>query len=77
MKERAFDEGVGRCTAGEKETNQQDKTFQVKNRDEVTSDNDIKVGIAHLLTFTLEIRRIDPLFNMGPYLGLVLIFSDC
>ena len=49
MKERAFDEGVGRCTGHSWwETNQQDKTFQAKNRDEATSGNDIKVGIAHL-----------------------------
>ena len=46
MKEQGGTQG----TAGEKETNQQDKTFQAKNRDEVTSDNDIKVGMAHLLT---------------------------
>lgn len=43
-------QGGAQGTAGEKETNQQDKTFQAKNRDEATSDNDIKVGIAHLLT---------------------------
>lgn len=39
-------QGATQGTAGEKATNQQERTFQAKDTDQATPDNNIKIGVA-------------------------------